>query len=240
MKRLQAEWKTVGPVRRNKSEVVWNRFRAAADRFFTRFHNRHQITLATKIAEREVLVVELERLAESDPERAGSRRARSAASHDVEPQRADPGRRVQGADRSLARGADPRGRRGAAGLRRHGPRSGHGHPAHGEARGTRRSVSRGDRATRPKACRTPNCSPPSCGPRSRPTRWAAGSTRTPSGAPRPMPSRTRRRPGSGWRRPESPVVEALSARFREACRRSQRTRAAASARRRAREKRRDA
>ncbi len=67
MKRLQAEWKTLGPVRRNKSEVVWNRFRAAADRFFTRFHNRHQITLATKIAEREALVVELERLAESDP-----------------------------------------------------------------------------------------------------------------------------------------------------------------------------
>ena len=67
MKRLQAEWKTVGPVRRNKSEVVWNRFRAAADRFFTRFHNRHQITLETKIAERETLVVELERLAESDP-----------------------------------------------------------------------------------------------------------------------------------------------------------------------------
>jgi hypothetical protein len=67
LKRLQAEWKTLGPVRRNKSEVVWNRFRAAADRFFTRFHNRHQITLAAKIAEREVLVVELERLAESDP-----------------------------------------------------------------------------------------------------------------------------------------------------------------------------
>jgi hypothetical protein len=67
MKRLQAEWKTLGPVRRNKSEVVWNRFRAAADRFFTRFHNRHQITLATKIAEREALVVELEQLAEADP-----------------------------------------------------------------------------------------------------------------------------------------------------------------------------
>src|SRR5262249_49690081 len=31
MKRLQAEWKTVGPVRRAKSDAVWNRFRAAAD-----------------------------------------------------------------------------------------------------------------------------------------------------------------------------------------------------------------
>lgn len=66
MKRLQADWKTLGPVRRNKSEVVWNRFRTAADRFFTRFHNRHQITLATKIAEREALVVELERLADAE------------------------------------------------------------------------------------------------------------------------------------------------------------------------------
>jgi hypothetical protein len=66
MKRLQAEWKTLGPVRRNKSEVVWNRFRAAADQFFTRYHNRHQITLASKIAEREALVVELERLVDVD------------------------------------------------------------------------------------------------------------------------------------------------------------------------------
>ena len=44
-KRMQAEWKTVGPVRRNKSEAVWNRFRAAADKFFERFHNRHQLAL---------------------------------------------------------------------------------------------------------------------------------------------------------------------------------------------------
>jgi hypothetical protein len=71
VKRLQAEWKTIGPVRRNKSEAIWNRFRTAADRFFTRYHNRHQITLTTKIAEREALVVELERLAESDPDAPG-------------------------------------------------------------------------------------------------------------------------------------------------------------------------
>jgi len=63
MKRLQAEWKTIGPVRRNKSEVVWTRFRAAADAFFERFHNRHMITMSTKLAEREALVVELEALA---------------------------------------------------------------------------------------------------------------------------------------------------------------------------------
>ena len=66
MKRLQAEWKTIGPVRRNKSEDVWNRFRAAADKFFERYHNRHQIALAGKLAEREAMVVELETLAAAD------------------------------------------------------------------------------------------------------------------------------------------------------------------------------
>jgi hypothetical protein len=63
MKRLQADWKTIGPVRKAKSEVVWARFRAAADKFFERFHHRHEITIATKLAEREALVVELESLA---------------------------------------------------------------------------------------------------------------------------------------------------------------------------------
>ena len=63
MKRLQAEWKTIGPVRKAKSEVVWARFRAAADKFFERFHHRHEITIQTKLAEREALVVELESLA---------------------------------------------------------------------------------------------------------------------------------------------------------------------------------
>jgi hypothetical protein len=63
MKRLQAEWKTVGAVRRNKSDDIWNRFRAAADTFFERYHNRHLIALQTKLAERETMVVSLESLA---------------------------------------------------------------------------------------------------------------------------------------------------------------------------------
>ena len=77
MKRLQAEWKTVGPVRRNKSEIIWNRFRAAADRFFERYHNRHQIALLNKLAEREALVVELEGFSSSeDPNPAADLGAR--------------------------------------------------------------------------------------------------------------------------------------------------------------------
>ncbi len=62
MKKLQADWKTIGPVRRNKSEQIWNRFRAAADTFFERYHNRHRIALQGKIAEYEALVVQLEGL----------------------------------------------------------------------------------------------------------------------------------------------------------------------------------
>ncbi len=67
IKRLQAEWKAIGPVRKNKSEAIWNRFRAGADAFFERYHHRHEITLASKLAERETLVVELEALA-ANPE----------------------------------------------------------------------------------------------------------------------------------------------------------------------------
>ncbi|MGE3343996.1 MAG: DUF349 domain-containing protein [Vicinamibacterales bacterium] len=66
LKKLQAEWKTIGPVRRNKSEQIWNRFRAAADAFFERYHNRHRIALQGKIAEYEALVVQLEGLAAAE------------------------------------------------------------------------------------------------------------------------------------------------------------------------------
>ena len=66
MKRLQTEWKTIGPIRRSKSEAIWNRFRAAADRFFERFHDRHHLALVSKLAEREALVVELEGFTSGD------------------------------------------------------------------------------------------------------------------------------------------------------------------------------
>jgi hypothetical protein len=70
LKRLQADWKTIGPVRRAKSELLWTRFRAAADRLFERYHNRHQIALQSKLAEREALVVELEGLASAPADAA--------------------------------------------------------------------------------------------------------------------------------------------------------------------------
>ena len=62
IRKLQAEWKASGPVRRNKSEVVWQRFRAACDTFFDRYKRRDQIELEAKQADREGLVTEMEAL----------------------------------------------------------------------------------------------------------------------------------------------------------------------------------
>jgi hypothetical protein len=62
IKALQAEWKKIGPVRKNKSEVVWQRFRAACDSFFERYKTRDQVAVAGKIADRETAVAELESL----------------------------------------------------------------------------------------------------------------------------------------------------------------------------------
>jgi Domain of Unknown Function (DUF349) len=67
IRRMQAEWKMIGPVRRNKSEAVWQRFRAACDTFFERYKRRDQIELETKQADREALVTELESLSAAAP-----------------------------------------------------------------------------------------------------------------------------------------------------------------------------
>lgn len=62
-RKLQAEWKASGPVRRNKSEAVWQRFRTACDTFFDRYKRRDEIELEAKQADREALVNEIEALA---------------------------------------------------------------------------------------------------------------------------------------------------------------------------------
>jgi hypothetical protein len=63
---LQVEWKTIGPVRRNKSEAIWQRFREACDSFFDRYKRKDQIELEAKQADREGLVAELEALSPVD------------------------------------------------------------------------------------------------------------------------------------------------------------------------------
>ena len=62
LKRLQAEWKTIGTVRKSKSEAVWQRFRAACDRFFDRYKHRDQVELQQKAAARDQVIRELESL----------------------------------------------------------------------------------------------------------------------------------------------------------------------------------
>jgi len=61
-KQLQAEWKTIGPVRKSRSEAIWQRFRAACDRFFDRFKHRDQLELQEKAAVRDTVIRELEGL----------------------------------------------------------------------------------------------------------------------------------------------------------------------------------
>src|SRR5580765_7904617 len=63
MKRLQAEWKTVGPVKKSRSEALWQRFRGAADHFFARYAQRHDIALGERVAAREAICAEMEALA---------------------------------------------------------------------------------------------------------------------------------------------------------------------------------
>jgi hypothetical protein len=63
IKRLQAEWKSIGPVKKSRSEALWQRFRAACDHFFARYAQRHDIAKGERVAARETIVAELEGLA---------------------------------------------------------------------------------------------------------------------------------------------------------------------------------
>ncbi len=70
LRALQGEWKTIGPVRRAKSEAVWLRFRGACDTFFERYKHRDQVDLLAKATPREDVIKRLATLA-SAPEDVG-------------------------------------------------------------------------------------------------------------------------------------------------------------------------
>jgi len=78
---LQAEWKTIGPVKKSRSDAIWQRFRAGCDMFFTRYAQRHDVARAERIAAREAICVELEALV---PAPSGEEEA-AAAAQAVEP-----------------------------------------------------------------------------------------------------------------------------------------------------------
>ena len=61
IKKLQAEWKTIGPVSRGQEKAIWERFRAACDRFFTRRHAdlaERKTMWAENLAKKDALCVE--------------------------------------------------------------------------------------------------------------------------------------------------------------------------------------
>ena len=65
-KKLQADWKTIGPVRKAKSEAVWQRFREACDKFFERYKHRDSLELQEKAKARDEVIRELEALLPPD------------------------------------------------------------------------------------------------------------------------------------------------------------------------------
>jgi len=72
LRRLQADWKTIGPVRRSKSEALWQRFRTAADHFFERYKRRDEIEVESRQADREGLITELEALSPAEGTEPGA------------------------------------------------------------------------------------------------------------------------------------------------------------------------
>ena len=63
VKQVQREWKSIGPVRRNRSDAIWHRFRRACDGVFDRLNEGARRAAADRIAVREALCAELEALA---------------------------------------------------------------------------------------------------------------------------------------------------------------------------------
>jgi hypothetical protein len=68
LKKLQAEWKEIGPIAHNKSKPVWDRFRKACDRFFSRRdedRTKRRAQGSENLEKKRALCVRAEALAES-------------------------------------------------------------------------------------------------------------------------------------------------------------------------------
>lgn len=62
VRQLQAEWKTVGPVRRARSEALWKRFRAACDQVYSRSQQATAAEFEDKLTARAAVCERLEAL----------------------------------------------------------------------------------------------------------------------------------------------------------------------------------
>ena len=67
VRRLQAEWKTIGPVRKDRSDELWNRFKKACDQVFDRYRHRDEIESEGRLAAREAVCAQLEALVPAEP-----------------------------------------------------------------------------------------------------------------------------------------------------------------------------
>ena len=68
IKKLQAEWKTIGAVSRGQEKAIWERFRGACDTFFTRRHAdlaERKTVWADNLAKKEALCAKAEALKDS-------------------------------------------------------------------------------------------------------------------------------------------------------------------------------
>jgi hypothetical protein len=67
VRRLQAEWKTIGPVRKDRSDELWNRFKKACDQVFERYRHRDEIESEGRLAAREAVCAQVEALVPAEP-----------------------------------------------------------------------------------------------------------------------------------------------------------------------------
>lgn len=67
VRKAQAEWKTIGPVRRKQSDTVWRAFQTVCDEVYARTRAAEQQAAAEKVAVYEALLGQLGALLSSDP-----------------------------------------------------------------------------------------------------------------------------------------------------------------------------
>lgn len=111
LKNLQSEWRTIGPVKKSKSDAIWQRFRGSSDRFFARHALRHDTARAARVEAREAICAEVEALAsaEAAPETLSDlmRAARGRWQQEIS---------VRGVDPDTARALDQRFSAATAGV----------------------------------------------------------------------------------------------------------------------------
>ena len=193
IKKLQAEWKAMGPVKKSHSDALWQRFRAPATSFFERYKRRDQIALEKSQAEREALLASLEALAPAEASAAAPRGPGRSRGR-------DPGLVAPGRAAFARAGRDGRPiSHGAASRRRRLPRRLHRAPTSipRTRRRSSRSCACGSRPSSPRRLRPPGAWPSSSRTPSPRTPWGEAARPRPGAGRRPTRCARRARPMRG-------------------------------------------